>query len=125
MPRSKNDSGVRQLKNGFWAYRFSISVSGRAINQRGSTDLDGNILRTKQEAIRARKKAIKLAQLAPLLPPTKPEPVKKTMRDVFAAAHAAGFHFVNETMLTNNFATPTIFVTERCDRSARLISAII
>ena len=84
MPRSKNDSGVRQLKNGFWAYRFSISVGGRQINQRGSTDLDGNVLRSKQEAIKARKKAIKMAQLAPLLPPKPPEPVKKTMRDVFA-----------------------------------------
>ena len=83
MPKSKNDSGVRQLKNGFWAYRFSISVGGRAFNQRGSTDLDGNILRTKQDAIKARKKAIKMAQLAPLLPEKKPEPIKRTMRDVF------------------------------------------
>ena len=83
MPKSKNDSGVRQLKNGFWAYRFSISVGGRAINQRGSTDLDGNILRTKQDAIKARKKAIKMAQLAPLLPEKKPEPIKRTVRDVF------------------------------------------
>ena len=84
MPKSKNDSGVRQLKNGFWAYRFSISVGGRAINQRGSAGLDGNILRTKQDAIKARKKAIKMAQLAPLLPEKKPEPIKltyKTMAD--------------------------------------------
>ena len=90
MPRSKNDSGVRQLKNGFWAYRFSISVGGRQINQRGSTDLDGNVLRSKQEAIKARKKAIQMAQLAPLLPPKPPEPVKKTMRDVFAEYREKG-----------------------------------
>ena len=79
----KNDAGVRQLKNGFWAYRFSISVGGRLINQRGSTDLDGNVLRTKQDAIRARKKAIKMAQLAPMLPQKEPEPVKKTVREIF------------------------------------------
>ena len=83
MPRSKSDSGVRQLKNGFWAYRFSTSINGRKIDGRGSTDLDGNVLRTKQDAIKARKKAIKMAQLAPLLPEKKPEPIKRTMRDVF------------------------------------------
>ncbi len=79
----KSDAGVRQLKNGFWAYRFSISVGGRKIEQRGSTDLDGNVLRTKGEAIKARKKAIRLAQLAPLLPSKNTEPVKKTVRQVF------------------------------------------
>lgn len=79
----KNDAGVRQLKNGFWAYRFSISVGGRKIEQRGSTDLDGNVLRTKSDAIKARKKAIKLAQMTPLLPDRKPDLVKKTVREVF------------------------------------------
>ena len=80
---NKSDSGVRQLKNGFWAYRFCTSIAGRPIHGRGSTDLDGNVLKTKQDAIRARKKAIKMAQLAPLQPEKKPEPIKKTMRDVF------------------------------------------
>ena len=80
----KSDAGVRQLKNGCWAYRFSISVNGQKVEQRGSTDLDGNVLRTKQDAIKARKKAIRLAQLAPLLPQQKPEPVKKTVRELFA-----------------------------------------
>ena len=80
---SKTDVGVRQLKNGFWAYRFCTSIAGHRINGRGSTDLDGNVLKTKQDAIRARKKAIKMAQLAPLLPSKAPEPIKKTMRDVF------------------------------------------
>ena len=81
---NKSDSGVRQLKNGFWAYRFCTSINGRRIDGRGSTDLDGNVLRTKQDAIRARKKAIKMAQLAPLLPEKPPEPVKKTVAELFA-----------------------------------------
>ena len=81
---NKSDSGVRQLENGFWAYRFCTSINGRRIDGRGSTDLDGNVLRTKQDAIRARKKAIKMAQLAPLLPEKPPEPVKKTVAELFA-----------------------------------------
>ena len=80
---NKTTSGVRQLKNGFWAYRFCTSIAGRRIEGRGSTDLDGNVLRTKQDAIKARKNAIKMAQLAPLLPEQKLETIRKTMRDVF------------------------------------------
>lgn len=80
---SKNDAGVRELKNGFWAYRFCISVGGKKIQQRGSTDQDGNVLRTKAEAIKARKQAIKLAQLAPMQPPPEEETEKKTVREVF------------------------------------------
>lgn len=79
-----HDSQVYQLKNGYWAFRFSISVNGQKIAKRGKTDLEGNLLRTKAEAIKARKKAIKMAQLAPLLPEKKPEPVKKTFGEVFA-----------------------------------------
>jgi len=64
---STTDAGIRQLKNGNWAYRFSISVNGQKISQRGSTNSEGQPLKTKIDAIRARKKAIKLAQLAPEL----------------------------------------------------------
>jgi len=74
-----NDSTVYQLKNGRWAYRFSISVDGQKIARRGRTDLDGNPLLTRAEALKARKKAIRMAQLAPLVPPQSPAPVKKTM----------------------------------------------
>ena len=80
---NKTDTGVRQLKNGFWVYRFCTSINGHRIEGRGSTDLDDNPFRTKQDAIRARKKAIKMAQLAPLLPARKTEPPKKTVREVF------------------------------------------
>ncbi len=80
---STHDSQVYQLKNGRWAYRFSISVNGIKIARRGKTDLDGNLLQSKADAIRARKKAIKLIQIAPLQQEKKPEPVKKTVREVF------------------------------------------
>lgn len=85
-----NDSTVYQLKNGRWAYRFSISVDGQKIARRGRTDLDGNPLLTRAEALKARKKAIRMAQLAPLVPPQSPVPVKKTMRDVYVEYREKG-----------------------------------
>ena len=79
-----SDAGVRQLKNGCWAYQFSISINGQKISKRGSTDCDGNPLKTKGAAIKARKHAIKLTQLAPLLPVQKKEKIKKkTVSQVF------------------------------------------
>ena len=83
---NKTNTGVRQLKNGLWAYRFCTSVAGHRIEGRGSTDLEGNVLRTKQEAIKARKKAIRMAQMAPLLPEEKPvaeQQAKKTVRELY------------------------------------------
>ncbi len=77
------NSQVYQLKNGCWAYRFSISINGQKIAKRGKTDLDGNPLKTKADAIKARKTAIKMTQLAPYLPEKPSEPVKKTVRDIF------------------------------------------
>lgn len=74
---STTDAGIRQLKNGNWAYRFSISVNGQKISQRGSTNSEGQPLKTKTDAIRARKKAIKLAQLALPLPVKEKEPEKR------------------------------------------------
>ena len=69
MPKSKNDSGVRQLKNGFRAYWFSIHIGGRAVNQRDSSDLDGYILCTKQDAIMARRKTMKCKRKCGILFP--------------------------------------------------------
>jgi len=80
---STTDAGIRQLKNGNWAYRFSISVNGQKISQRGSTNSEGQPLKTKTDAIKARKKAIKLAQLAPSLPVKEKEPEKLTVAQVF------------------------------------------
>jgi len=77
------DAGVRQLKNGCWAYRFSISINGQKISKRGSTDSEGNPLKTKGSAIKARQMAIKLTQLAPVIPVVKAENQKKTIQELF------------------------------------------
>ncbi len=80
---STHDSQVYKLKNGRWAYRFCISVNGKKIAKRGKTDSEGNPLQSKSDAIKARKKAIKLTQMAPLLPDKKPDIEKRTVREVF------------------------------------------
>lgn len=77
------DAGVRQLKNGCWAYRFSISINGQKISKRGSTDSEGNPLKTKGSAIKARQMAIRLTQLAPVIPVVKAENQKKTIQELF------------------------------------------
>ena len=78
-----NDTAVYQLKNGFWGFKFCISVNGKQITKRGRSDLDGNPLQSKADAVKARKKAIKMAKLTPLLPEKKPEPIKKTVSELF------------------------------------------
>ena len=80
-----NDTGVYQLKNGQWGYRFCIGVDGHRISQRGKTDLNGNPLLTKAAAIKARNKAIKMAQIAPVLPQKTvcAKPKRRTVRDIF------------------------------------------
>lgn len=85
-----NDSAVYQLKNGLWGYKFCTSVNGKRISKRGRTDLDGNPLLSRADAVKARKKAIKMVQLASLLPPKMPDPIKKTMREVFAEYREKG-----------------------------------
>ena len=60
---TKDRSGVYQLNNGFWAYRFIIKVDGKQITSRKTTDEFGNKLRTKKQAIKAREAAIIAAHI--------------------------------------------------------------
>lgn len=59
---AQDSSGVYQLKNGNWAYRFCVSVDGQAISKRSSRDAQGGILLTRKEAVKARMAAIMAAQ---------------------------------------------------------------
>ncbi len=54
----ENDCGVYQMKSGFWAYRFSVIIDGRTIARKKTTDADGNKLKNKRQAIKAREAAI-------------------------------------------------------------------
>lgn len=54
----QNDTGVYQLPNGNWAYRFTFTVEGKKKNRKGTKDEFGNLLTTKHAAILARAAAV-------------------------------------------------------------------
>lgn len=54
----QNDTGVYQLPNGNWAYRFTFTVEGKKKNRKGTKDEFGNLLTTKRAAILARAAAV-------------------------------------------------------------------
>lgn len=53
------DTGVYQLPNGKWAYRFTWREDGKKKSRKGTKDEFGNPLKTKKQAIAARKAALK------------------------------------------------------------------
>lgn len=59
---ANEDSGVLQLENGFWEYRFTMVVDGRKVSSRKRKDEAGNPLKTKKAALKARKEAMKRTQ---------------------------------------------------------------
>jgi len=57
-------SGVYQMEDGTWGYRFSMIVEGTTISRKKVTDEFGNKLKTKKQAIKARESAMAEARLA-------------------------------------------------------------
>ena len=55
---NNKDTGVYQLDNGYWAYRFKINIDGTLKEKRRRTDEFGNPFKTKTSAIKARQQAI-------------------------------------------------------------------
>lgn len=54
----KKDTGVYQLDNGCWAYRYKINIDGTLKEKRRRTDELGKPFKTKASAIKARQQAI-------------------------------------------------------------------
>lgn len=52
------DTGVYQLSNGNWAFRYTLTQNRKKKDVRRAKDEQGNSLKTKREAISARKKAL-------------------------------------------------------------------
>ena len=44
-----NNTGVYQLENGFWGFRFVMMVDGKKISSRKTKDAQGNKLKTKNQ----------------------------------------------------------------------------
>lgn len=82
MSKQNSETGVYQLDNGYWAYRFIIKVNGENKIQRRSKGLDGLPFKTQKQAARARSKAIEQEQINALIPPKK-EVKRKTVQEVF------------------------------------------
>ena len=76
----KNDVGVFQLSNGYWAFRIVTEVNGKTINIKRRKGLDGSRFKTKSQASKARQE--ELIRLKSPSPPLKIE--RKTYSEVFA-----------------------------------------
>ncbi len=55
----KKETGVYQLNNGNWEYRFTVTKGGKKTHYRKRKDENGNVFRTQTQAKRARTEAIK------------------------------------------------------------------
>lgn len=82
--KSTKDSGIFQLANGTWGYRFKIVLNGKTIDRRKLTDENGNHFRTKTAAIKARKAAILAEENKAPSPGTALKPSeRKTIQEIY------------------------------------------
>lgn len=76
-----DDTGIFQLDNGYWGYRYVIKVNGQRKDGRHTVDELGKPFKTKASAKRARKQAILNEKIA--LSNPKPKVVRKTVTQVY------------------------------------------
>lgn len=73
------DTGVYQLRNGNWAFRYTLTENGHKKDVRRAKDENGEKLATKKDAIVARQMAIRNAQSTNV-----PRPIpRRTVKEVF------------------------------------------
>ena len=75
-------AGVYQLDNGYWGYRFVITVNGRKKAQKRVKDELGNPYKTQKQAIKARSIALAQEQAKIQLPPQK-KITRQTVTEVY------------------------------------------
>ena len=56
---AKNVTGVYQLEDGCWGYRFTRTIDGKKKDVKRIRDDAGNPFKTKREAVKARANAMK------------------------------------------------------------------
>lgn len=83
----KKDVGVYQKENGFWEYRFTVTVDGKEITRKRCTDDLGNKFYTRKDAIAAREAAILQARTE-RIPSQKI--ARRTVKEVFEEFRATG-----------------------------------
>lgn len=75
-------AGVFQLDNGYWGYRFVLTVSGNKKAQKRVKDELGNPYKTQKQAAKARSIALAQEQAKILLPPQK-QITRQTVTEVY------------------------------------------
>ena len=99
MAGKRRDSGVFQLADGNWGYRFKALIEGRNVDRRRIRDNNGKPFKNKTAASKARKQALEDAYAnagtldlpVGITPPANSETVEeKTVADVFAEFCAKG-----------------------------------
>lgn len=81
--RNYNDVGVYQTEDGCWGYRFKVLVNGKYIEKKRLTDDAGNKFKNKTSAIKARKRAIQMAEESANAVEVPPKPSRRTVKDIF------------------------------------------
>lgn len=81
MSKELSTTGVYQLENGYWGYRFIITVNGKAKSQRRTKDELGNPYKTQKQAIKARTIAMEQEREKQLHP--KNIIIRKTFKEVY------------------------------------------
>lgn len=79
MAKQANSTGVYKLDNGYWGYRYVVTVNGVRKEARKTKDDFGIPFKTKKEASKARQAAIDREQNSRRPKPT----VRKTVKEVF------------------------------------------
>ena len=75
-------AGVYQLDNGYWGYRFVLTVNGKKKAQKRVKDELGNPYKTQKQAAKARSIALAQEQAKILLPPQK-QITRQTVTEVY------------------------------------------
>ena len=84
---NQKGTGVYLNENGFWEYRFSVTINGKKIMRKRCTDQYGNHFQSKKEARIAREADIQAVRTdRTLRPPT----VRRTVNEVFEEFRSEG-----------------------------------
>ncbi len=73
-------TGVYQLENGYWGYRYTITINEKKKDVKRTKDEFGNVLKTEKAAIRAREAAMKREYETRTI---KPKPKRMTVAEIY------------------------------------------
>ena len=104
-------TGVFQLPNGTWGFRYAFMLDGKQKDIRRNKDENGNPFKTERAAIKAREATIIQVQ-AELLQP--PKPTKKRMTwNICINPFIGRLRNINNSELMANNMHPMMYATQR------------